>query len=106
MNKYPGYQQGNYGFAYGGHYSWQPPTQYYNNFKAHDDDNAENNKHPKDWWNHLKKDQFDGMIGANRYDHSWKDKFESQYSREERDAMSTTQKNKAIKEILDDTAQK
>jgi len=54
----------------------------------------------------LKSDEKEGMTLGNLADNSWKDKFESQYSRAERDAMSTQQKNRAIKEILDDTAQK
>lgn len=49
----------------------------------------------------MKKDQFDGMISANKYDSSWKDKFESMYSRAEIDAMTPLQKDRAVKEILD-----
>jgi len=42
------------------------------------------------------------MVYQGKGDTSWKEKFESQYSREQRDHMSPAQKNIAIKEILDD----
>ena len=44
------------------------------------------------------------MIAAKKFDNSWKDKFESMYTRAEIDNMSDDQKNKHIKEITDDQA--
>ena len=44
------------------------------------------------------------MISAKKYDNSWKDKFESMYTRAEIDHMSDDQKNKHIKDILDEQA--
>ena len=85
---------GGYGYA---------SDQYYNGHKAQDKNNPDP-KHPHDWWNHLQKDQFEGMVSANNYDASWKDRFESQYSREEIDSMSPLQRRRAVKEILDDGA--
>ena len=41
------------------------------------------------------------MVSQGKWDSSWKEKFESQYSREEIDSMSQLQKENAIKEILD-----
>lgn len=54
---------------------------YYNGYKAHDKGNP---KHPRDWWNHLQKDQFEGMVSANKATASWKEKFENTYSDDER----------------------
>lgn len=42
------------------------------------------------------------MVSQGKFDASWKDKFESKYTSEEIGSMSTMQKDKAIKEILDD----
>lgn len=44
------------------------------------------------------------MVSANKADSSWKDRFESLYSAEERGTMSPTQKERAIKEILDENS--
>ena len=42
------------------------------------------------------------MIATNGKEFSWKDKFEKRYSKNERDMMSGLQKDRAVKEILDE----
>lgn len=94
---YFGYGWGSGGNSYGG---YNGNTQYYNGYSSDDHDS----KHPREWWKYLKKDQFDGMISAKKFDNSWKDKFESMYTRADIDHMSDDQKNKKIKDILDEQA--
>lgn len=103
-NNYQG--RGNYSYSYSGYGGYQNNynEQYFNNFKAHDKDKE--GEHPRQWWNYLKKDQFEGMVSQGKHDTSWKDKFESKYSKDEIDSMSQYQKDKAIKEILDDGQKK
>lgn len=84
------YGGGNYSnrfnYGYGGYgYQNNYNDNYFNGHKAHDKDAP---SHPRDWWNHLRKDQFEGMVSQGKWDSSWKEKFESQYSREEIDSMS------------------
>jgi len=43
------------------------------------------------------------MVATNGLENSWKDKFEKRYSSGERSMMSAIQKDRAIKEILDET---
>ena len=42
------------------------------------------------------------MIATDGKEYSWKDKFEKRYSAEEREMMSGWQKDRAIKEIIDE----
>ena len=46
------------------------------------------------------------MVATNGLENSWKDKFEKRYSRAERKMMSGIQKDRAIKEILDENMAK
>lgn len=51
----------------------------------------------------MRKDQFEGMVSTNGLESSWKDKFEKRYSQKEIEMMSGIQKDRAIKEILDES---